>query len=1068
MKTLKLIAILLLYALYGQGQITACRTDSVPPPPFPSCTGCGDLSNYVPGSTDSVIYVKVNFFFAKPNSGTGMFKPYSTTLTDCQAICTAVNALYSSLSMPRLRVHPTPPFVADTRIRFIVNDHQIFTDSVNYWGLNEPKVVGEHVLLPPPATFTSVGKAISIVFGCDTNTYQGRDTVNHVWKRYPLAGYGITSGVPGSYINIRHTADTGWVWYEDVEIIEHELGHALGLYHTNEIHACLDDYLIEDSLIWNKSDNNCVSSDTAYSNNIMAYDWGCRKYFSPKQIGRMHYFFNDGETIPYTTLAGYDTSKTVRITSSQTWTTARYIKGNLIIKPGNTLTVKCKVAMNSSASVIVEKGAALVIDGGEITQVGKHSWQGIQVAGTTTLAQSYNSTTGLSPNQGVLRIINGGTVSHAANGVRNYTLYPNGALDWNSMGGLIFANGANFLNNARAVEFQSYPLFPTTSYFNACNFIVNDSVGGGQLPLKWVTMYDVSGVKFGGCNFTFNDSTIYSLSFNPGIGIYTQDASYSVDKSCNIFGTCTGTSSFNNLTTGIYVLNANPLNVVNVSNTTFSQSTTYATNFHNMNSFLFNGNTITNHQIFPDGGNGLYLNNCENYTIKNNVFSENGNYYHLTTGIYAVNSGSGAHQIYRNNFSKMCTGICCIGNNNGGSSTTGLLMNCNTFTASTGTGNNNFFDIGLMSYLYNQPGFAIFLAPTVKATQGSYNLSSPDPKTLVRNQYGATCGGSNKWYIDSYGTQVILHTNNNAPAATSPTPHTAGSACSPTLVNVQTASVALNYSSDCLSLNPTDVVPYNHTLTLSNTNGFIQAARAAGSTDQFGLQAAMATKLNLFIADSAAANPDSVISTLDYNVGSMDDADILTVFAYMKKHDYTTATTKANALGSGRSDWKALLLELITINQDSNKIYSIKTNASYKSFLVGYATTDGKDGQIVAQSLLSFVCDTIFEIQLQTPCSAPGSSRELPPENKSVSSSNVISIYPNPTENGVTVDCKGYGGSSLLLEVRDLLGRIILTKFISGLDQEYISLSEFKNGVYFFSVSKNKEIVYSTKIVKQD
>jgi len=50
-----------------------------------------------------------------------------------------------------------------------------------------------------------------------------------------------------------------------------------------------------------------------------------------------------------------------------------------------------------------------------------------------------------------------------------------------------------------------------------------------------------------------------------------------------------------------------------------------------------------------------------------------------------------------------------------------------------------------------------------------------------------------------------------------------------------------------------------------------------------------------------------------------------------------------------------------------------------------------------------------------------------------------------------------------------LLGKIIYPNFINGrLTNQYIPLSGLSSGMYLITFTKNKEIVYTSKIIKQD
>jgi hypothetical protein len=71
----------------------------------------------------------------------------------------------------------------------------------------------------------------------------------------------------------------------------------------------------------------------------------------------------------------------------------------------------------------------------------------------------------------------------------------------------------------------------------------------------------------------------------------------------------------------------------------------------------------------------------------------------------------------------------------------------------------------------------------------------------------------------------------------------------------------------------------------------------------------------------------------------------------------------------------------------------------------------------------------------------------------------LVSVYPNPVSNVLTVSTKGLEGT-VELKIVDVLGKVVLAE--SGSPINKIDVSNFKNGVYLVSVS-NKGIQVQTK-----
>ncbi len=226
--------------------------------------------------------------------------------------------------------------------------------------------------------------------------------------------------------------------------------------------------------------------------------------------------------------------------------------------------------------------------------------------------------------------------------------------------------------------------------------------------------------------------------------------------------------------------------------------------------------------------------------------------------------------------------------------------------------------------------------------------------------------------------------------------------------------------------------------------------------------------------DSLQSSKDSVINLLTVNRSNMKDADIQLVYAYMNKQDYTTARTKSNALATARADWKALLLKLCDIYQEPDKIFSINRVNSYKTFLQGYANTNGKDGQTVAQSLLTFVCGINYTQPRPLPYGETMGDRKRTSESQKDPSPGLnsernedFSLYPNPARNNVILYDNRKNNDEVLIELKDLLGKAIFSTFSIGKELQ-IPLTGISNGTYLLVVSKDAEVLLRKKLIKQD
>jgi len=358
----------------------------------------------------------------------------------------------------------------------------------------------------------------------------------------------------------------------------------------------------------------------------------------------------------------------------------------------------------------------------------------------------------------------------------NYFTTPTDSVDWSSVGGIIRGDHSSFLNNRRDVEFLGWHGYSSTSKFTYCDFKTTRALNVGH-PYFHVSMNTVNGIVFQGCNFEYAAGSAYSGLLR-GNGIISQNANYYIDQACmsspqNPCYSVTPTV-FKNLFRGI---DANS-SFVTITNSRFEDNLLDGIHFQTCTGFILNKNYF---RMSEPSSNGIYLNSCKAFTVKNNTL-EDPNDSHLTIGMYVYNSQGGAHQVYRNSFAGFNYALAAVNNNRGVStSSNGLLMNCNDFTASP-----SFYDILMIGQGTGTN------APAVKLKQGETNANAT-VNNVVRNKYGASCVYQNMWYANGAGitTLTIEHgTNSGDPILSS-------SACRNAIVNAVAVAAALNYATHC-------------------------------------------------------------------------------------------------------------------------------------------------------------------------------------------------------------------------------------------------------------------------------
>jgi hypothetical protein len=260
--------------------------------------------------------------------------------------------------------------------------------------------------------------------------------------------------------------------------------------------------------------------------------------WTPLQLGHMHQMLTATYRSGWLTADTRDPALDKTITADETWNWAKVVGGNVTVQPGATLTIKCRVDMPGDGKIIVKQGARLIVDGGYITTTGCTGfWPGIEAWGTSNQNQSG---TPIPTHQALVVLKNGAVIEHAREAIQ--TMNPS---DWNMIGGVVQVQGtasqtgATFLNCRRAVSYIAYqnttpggqPI-ANRSYFNYCDFIVDDNYRGGNDFYAHVSMWAVDGINFKGCHFK-NLQTTITESDKLGQGIISEDAQFTVSGACS-------------------------------------------------------------------------------------------------------------------------------------------------------------------------------------------------------------------------------------------------------------------------------------------------------------------------------------------------------------------------------------------------------------------------------------------------------------------------------------------------------------------------------------------------------
>ena len=452
-------------------------------------------------------------------------------------------------------------------------------------------------------------------------------------------------------------------------------------------------------------------------------------------------------------------------TGNVTWSNTTFSAGDIIVKSGYKLTIDdhTRIFMDPNTSILVEKGAELVVDNATLTAC-EEMWQGIRVMGTYSLPQ--NTT-----NQGKVTLINGATIANARVGVETGKV--------RAAGGIIQAENAYFYNCEYGVKMHPYRNFmanntsntlPNLSYFEKCKFATTDDLKILSLiPRSHIWLNGIQRIRIEGNVFENTHPTV-PAGPGRGKGIEATNSVFYVNELCSTTPCSNGIpNTFRNLHYGIYALATNSLTPMTVTNAIFDRNS-FGTYLNGITQAKVTGCVYTVPPGITTSGRayGLYLDHCTRYTIEENYFQNGTSLTNNTVGMIINNSGRYYNEVYNNFFNDLGYGMLSQHDNRGPGQGFGLQVKCNDFSEV------NHIDLGIsMSETHNgitgisvfQGGNASVTAPagnTFTLTNSNNNYSHIFNNGLVVSKYfhhniqGSTPTSSENWVPLNYNSPKVL------------------------------------------------------------------------------------------------------------------------------------------------------------------------------------------------------------------------------------------------------------------------------------------------------------------------
>lgn len=331
-------------------------------------TSCYYLDEFKLDANTTEKIVRVNFHIIQDENGNNNFTESDTDLLT-QIFETGVN----NNRYINNAAHSDPmPGVQDTnitKVRFQLMDIHFHQDPV-YWDYSNFEEPGGGMLDDEMKRLYILNENFGVNLNSEINIYFVENT------SYDIPGGRIqffpddigSKFKQGVYLENFYANSQD---HDFGEILAHELGHHLGLYHPYnggdgsncdepnsgddlEDTWCPDAGGVGDDE-FNVGCNPYSSPTDNCTNNIMAYS-NHKTYHSPLQIAVMHYTLTATSASRFLIPSSYPPLGDVIISGSEIWDNPKAINGNIIVKNGGSLTLKCVVRLTSDKKIIVEKG----------------------------------------------------------------------------------------------------------------------------------------------------------------------------------------------------------------------------------------------------------------------------------------------------------------------------------------------------------------------------------------------------------------------------------------------------------------------------------------------------------------------------------------------------------------------------------------------------------------------------------------------------------------------------------------------------------------------------------------
>jgi hypothetical protein len=234
-------------------------------------------------------------------------------------------------------------------------------------------------------------------------------------------------------------------------------------------------------------------------------------------------------------------------------------------------------------------------------------------------------------------------------------------------------------------------------------------------------------------------------------------------------------------------------------------------------------------------------------------------------------------------------------------------------------------------------------------------------------------------------------------------------------------------------------------------------------------------------AYSFATDMPNRISLLHSTYAALGDAysDLERVDLYLQSNETEAANSLYNGIVANRnlsgteayefSHWGRQLLDISIALRQANKS-SKQINATQVGILASIADSARMWAKVRAQNWLQLYDGrSSINTFLYPPISNSGNQRQVLENSITGGDAAQNAVYPNPAKSYIDVVYRYQNekANTVVLEIRDMMGRIVLTENINNTNKQRVNIEKLPTSVYLYRIIEDGESKIEGKLMKQ-